>query len=185
MSGARWLSLYWSRERQEIACDGERFAHPLETNTAASHDVAHLLAAAGGLPWRPLGTRDEVSTAEFNAVLLEHLASNVLNAVLLGSGTVEDALERTLEHARWFLEVHYAPFWCSFDEALAALATRVDVETVTRLSPVFFRVRVFELGHDGVREEKITASFSSAFVAPADGALSVAKGALETSLRRL
>ncbi len=179
----RWLSFYWSPERQEIACDGERFAHPIETNTASSHDVAHLLAAAGGLSWRPAGTREEVCHAEFNAVLLEHLGVAVLESELLDRD--RDILKRTLGHARWFVEEHYAPFPVSFDEALERFVCKLDRETVVRLSPVLFRTRVFELKDPNSRERTLQGSFSSLFAPRVAGPLLRAKEALGRELEAL
>jgi len=163
VNGERWLSFYWSTERQEIACDGERFAHPIATGTAVSHDVAHLLAAASGLPWKPRASRAAVSFAELNAVLLEHLGGNVLNATLLGCGSEKGVLSQTLEHARWFVDVHYAVFPVSFDEALESFAGSLDVEVVARLAPVFFRTKLLEVGDAKHRERTFRASFSSGY----------------------
>jgi hypothetical protein len=180
---ARWLSFYWSPERQEIACDGERFAHPVATNTASSHDVAHLLAAAGGLPWKPAGTREEICYAEHAAVLLEHLSVAVLEAELFGRGP--DALDRTLAHSRWFVEEHYAPFPVSFDEALDRFVRELDREAVVRLSPVLFRTRVFELKEQDSRERTLQGSFSSQFNPRVTGPLLRAREALGRELEAL
>ncbi len=179
----RWLSFHWSPDRQEIACDGERFAHPVATNTHASHDVAHLLAAAGGLPWKPSGTREEVCAAEFNAVLVEHLAVSVLEAELLGRGS--DLLEPTLRHLRWFVEEHYAPFPVSFDEALERFLHMLDREAVVRLSPVLFRTRVFELNEHDFRDRTLQGRFTSGFAPRVTGPLLRAKEALEGELLAL
>lgn len=172
MREAQWLTLLWTPGRQEFSVDGERFAHPMETPTSASHDVAHLLAAASGLSWKPSGTRDDVCFAELAAVLLEHLADNVSSAVLLGRGTAEGALSRTLEYARWFIDEHYKPFPVSFDRALAEFVSGLEIETAARLSPVLFRTRIFELEHQDARELVLEAAFSSHFVPEASSALS-------------
>lgn len=162
MTKARWLSFFWSRERQEIACDGERFAHPLPVSTSPSHDVAHLLVAASWLPWKPTGTRDEICASEFNSVLLEHLAVDVLDAIVLGH-SAHGSLPRVLEYARHFAEVHYAPFPVSFEDAVDRFCEGLDAETILRLSPVFFRTRAFELAHQDRTDHVLSASFSSAF----------------------
>ena len=156
-----WLRFLWTPERQEIAVDGEAFAHPEATGTSPSHDVAHLLAAAGGIAWKPRGTRNEICLAELNAVLLEHLGVNTLEAVLLGRGHAGAALDRAIEHARWFATEHYAPFPESFDSALARFREGLDVEVIVRLSPVFFRMRAFELEHADFRERVFSAQFCS------------------------
>jgi len=159
----RWLRFHWTPDRQEIAVDGETFAHPEAVGTAPSHDLAHLLAAASGLPWKPKGTRDDVCRAEFAAVLLEHLGVYVFDAVVLGRGSANSVLDRTLEHARWFAIEHYAPFPESFDSALDRLRVGVDAEVLVRLSPVFFRLRAFELEHGDFRQRTFGARFCSTF----------------------
>lgn len=169
MAYTRWLRFLWTPERQEIAVDGESFAHPEATGTAPSHDVAHLLAAAAGLSWRPRGTRDEVCIAEFHAILLEHLGVASFDAVHLGRGSAGSPLARALKHARWFVDKHYAPFPMSFETALASFCKALDVELVVRLSPVFFKLRAFELEHEDFRGRTFAARFCSTFRPVADG----------------
>lgn len=159
----RWLRFHWTPDRQEIAVDGETFAHPEATGTSPSHDLSHLLAAASGLPWKPKGTRDDVCRAEFAAVLLEHLGVYVFDAVVLGRGSTDTVLDRTLEHARWFVIEHYAPFPESFDSALARIRTAIDPEPLHRLAPIFFRLRAFELAHHDFRRRTFGARFCSTF----------------------
>jgi hypothetical protein len=159
---AKWLRFLWTPERQEIAVDGEVFAHPLATNTSPSHDVAHLLAAASGLPWKPHGTRDAICVAEFGAVLLEHLLGGVLEAVFLGHESLSTVCECALEQGRWFVETHYAPFPVSFEAAFLSFRGGLDAEAVVRLSPIFFRLRALEL-HEDVRMRTLAAQFCSTF----------------------
>ncbi len=125
--------------------------------------MAHLLAAASGLPWKPRGTRDEVCVAEFHAVLLEHLAVAAFDAVHLGRCSGESPLARALEHARWFVERHYAPFPMNFETALACFRTGLEVEPLVRLSPLFFRTRAFELEHGDFQERTFSGRFCSSF----------------------
>jgi hypothetical protein len=158
---ARWLRFLWTPERQEIAVDGEAFAHPEATGTTPSHDVAHLLAAASGLAWKPSGARDDVCRAEYNAVFIENLVH---------LDRAECGLERTIEHARWFVEQHYAPFPVTADAAVDSLVHALDVDMLTILSPVFFRMRAFERSHPDFLRRTYSGSFSSQF-RPSVGAL--------------
>lgn len=172
------LSFEWSPARQEIAVDGERYAHDGPTKTSIAHDVAHLLAAASGLPWLPRGTLREISLAEFNAVLLEHVAGDVLSGAL---GLRPNGLAWTLRHAQWFLEVHYKnPL--PFAEALGAFVAGVDVAVVTRLSPVFFATRLYELGNKTARARPVAGAFSSDFVPEPDRVSRRAQPMLERQL---
>jgi hypothetical protein len=160
---AKWLRFLWTPERQEIAVDGEVFAHPQTTNTSPSHDLCHIVAAASGLSWKPRGPRDAICVAEFNAVLLEHLLGGVLEAVLLGHVSPSAARERALEQGRWFVEDHYAPFPATFETAFDHFRAGLDTETVVRLSPIFFRLRAYELEHDDYRERSFSGRFCSSF----------------------
>lgn len=166
MTRARWLSFFWSRERQEIMVDGEAFAHSTTTPTSPAHDLAHLIAAAAGLPWKPRGTRDQICFAEHAAIFLENLAVNAFDAVHCGGNN--DVLDRTVEHARWFVEQHYAPFPSSAEVALARVRDDADLEVIVGLSPIFFRLRAYELAHSDFRERTFGARFSSAFRSPID-----------------
>ena len=169
------LSFYWSPERQEIAVDGERFAHPVATRTQPSHDLAHLLAAASGLAWKPAGTREQICFAELHSVFLERLLGAALGVVLLEQ---KRDLGRTLDHTRWFVAEHYAPFPVGFEEALERLRRALDGEALLRLSPLFFRARAFELKHQDSRERTFSASFSSMLAPRASGLLHDARAEL-------
>jgi hypothetical protein len=185
MMRARWLLFRWSSDLQEMAVDGETFAHPIATQTSPSHDLAHLLAAASGLPWKPRGTRDDLCFAEFNAVLLEHLGVYIFDAVLLGRGNSQTAHVRALAHARWFALEHYAPFPVDFDSALARFRACLDSSVVVRLSPMFFRLRAFELSHHDFRAHTYSARFCSTFVPDVDAVSSEPQRLLASQLEAL
>jgi hypothetical protein len=89
----------------------------------------------------------------------------VFDSVVLGREG-NNAVERSLEHARWFAEEHYAPFPASFDAALERFCRRLDVEAVVRLSPIFFRTRAYELEHPDFAFRSFGARFSSSFRPP-------------------
>ncbi len=72
-------------------------------------------------------------------------------------------LDRTIEHARWFATVHYAPFPVSFDSAFERFSSRLEAETLVGLSPVFFRLRTFELENADFRQRTFGARFCSTF----------------------
>lgn len=117
-----WLAFHWTPMIQAIGRDASVYTHVGPTDTSPSHDVAHLLLAAGSrLPWLPAGSDRQIRLAEFNAVLLEHLCC----AAMKGEGT-----EKALAHARWFVLEHYKPFPVTFEEALEAWKNGIDVESV-------------------------------------------------------
>lgn len=184
MGRALWLRYRWTPELQEIGVDDVTFAHPRETNTSPSHDVAHLLAAASGLPWAPMGARESVCFSEFNSVFIEHLANHVVEHVHGGAIASRDILPVTLEHVRWFVEVHYAPFPVDFDEALERFRDGVDLEAVVRLAPVYFRTRAVELHRDDHRQRSFGAAFMSTWD-PGPGVYGRDRAELEGQLRRL
>lgn len=133
-----WLAFHWKpNEWQRFGRDADTYIHVGPTDTSPSHDVAHLMLAAGSrLPWLPFGADRQIRLAEFNAVLLEHLCCAAIKG---------ESHEKALKHARWFVLEHYKPFPVTFEEALEAWKNGIDVESVLRLSPVFFNQRRHEL----------------------------------------
>ncbi|HZV01166.1 MAG TPA: hypothetical protein VFF73_30925 [Planctomycetota bacterium] len=129
-----------------------------------------------------MGTRDEICLAEFSAVFLEHLLGAALNVVLFGE--TRD-VSRVLEHARWFTDEHYAPFPISFDEAFRCLRAAAEPAVLVRLSPVFFRLRAFELSRTEFRTQTVCAAFSSLLALPATGLLGDAVSELRETLELL
>ena len=133
------LSMKWTPDRQSICRDELEFNHDGPTTTDPSHAIAHLLvAASGSLPWAPVGDRDAIKLAEYNAVFLEHLLTNTYNSVVSREPDSREAFSRTLTHARWFVEKHFAPFPILPEEAYCELCRHIDGETVIGLSYYFF-----------------------------------------------
>jgi hypothetical protein len=131
--------MYWSPERQIFFHDDQVFIHEGTTNTAPSHDLAHLLLAkAGGVLWLPGGDPEAVRIAEYNAVFLEHLFDRTYNSVAYRATEPWDIVRQTLEYARWFVEQHYAPFPLPAEEAYRQFCWSINREEIARLSPVFF-----------------------------------------------
>ena len=144
----------WSPERQRIALGPDLFEHEGPIPTRPEHDVAHLMLGWHGyMAWRPQGPRDMVCHAEFNAVYLEVLLlAGRAELVASGIGTatleipplslvLERAAGSTLEHMRWFVEQHYAPFPVPFGEALARFWASLKPERLERLLPLFWEAR--------------------------------------------
>jgi hypothetical protein len=147
------LRLCWRRERQTFAFGDTVYAHEGPTKTNPSHDLAHLLVAAnGGLPWLPFG--ESWRLAEYNAVFIETLLNHIRYAVVsqpIGGAVI---LKRTLRHARWFVDKHYAPFPVPAEEAYRLFCWQIYPSVIGRLSPLFFDLRAKELlapaGPEGV-----------------------------------
>lgn len=138
------LAFQWAPDNQEIVVGSDRYFHGEPTNTRPSHDVAHLIAAASGLPWKPAGSREDVCFAEYNAVLVEHLAVEVHRCVVALERDRGRVLPSALEHARWFCTTHYAPFPVPPEEALQRFLAGLDRNIFVRLSPYFFQLKAAE-----------------------------------------
>lgn len=160
------LHLCWRREQQTFAFGRTVYAHQGPAKTNPSHDLAHLLIAAnGGLPWLPHG--ESWRLAEYNAVFIETLLNHIRYAVV--SRPMEEAviLKRTLRHARWFVEKHYAPFPVPAEEAYRLFCWEIDPAVIGRLSPLFFDLRAVELLAPGGPEGGITIRFAASQTPPA------------------
>ena len=153
--------LSWSTNRQSFFVNGERYVHDSPTNTAPTHDLAHILVAAvSGLPWCPVGSDFVVRLAEFNAVFCEHFCNNVFNHVYYGSVKEPDIVEASIAHCNWFVTHHYAPFPIDAAAARAQFVSGVHVKSLSRLSPIFFRQRWRELAQ-GMGADPFRVSFSA------------------------
>jgi len=154
------LRLCWRREQQAFAFGDTVYAHEGPTKTNPSHDLAHLLIAAnGGLPWLPFG--ESWRLAEYNAVFIETLLNHVRYAVVSRSMDGAVILKRTLRHARWFVEKHYAPFPVPSEEAYRRFCWEIDPSVIGRLSPLFFDLRAVELLAPGGPEGGVTIRFAA------------------------
>ena len=128
---------------------------------ASEGDAGRLVPEVDGLDLAAavdvrLPTGDEAKLAEFNAVLLEGLLAAVVRAIR-DEEPVD--LEAELEHARWFVAEHYAPFPVSLDEALRRFRDGLDVEAVVRLLPIFWQVRTRELDDPDHRRARFQITF--------------------------
>jgi len=144
-STATRFSLVWAHASQRFSRGHATFEHVGPVDTAPSHDVCHLLVAAcSDLPWLPVGDREDVCLAEYNAVLLEHLMHGVYVASVLGRPLPEPPLAAALCHVRWFVDEHYRPFPLAEAQARERFRRRVDADAVTRLSPFYFAAKARE-----------------------------------------
>lgn len=148
------MRMSWAPEFQSIALGEEEFSHQGSISTDPSHDLAHLLVGASGeLPWAPVGNTTATRMAEYNAILLEHLLTNIYDCVATASWSENIVLTKTLSHAKWFVEHHYAPFPVSTEQALSEFLRLVDSEAIIRLAPHFFRQKKVERTDPKFREK--------------------------------
>ena len=159
------MRMSWTPEFQSIALGEEEFSHQGSISTDPSHDLAHLLVGTSGkLPWAPVGNTTTTKMAEYNAILLEHLLTNIYDCVATHSWSEKIVLTKTLSHAQWFVEHHYAPFPVSAKQALSEFLRLADSEVLTRLAPHFFRQKRAERTDPKFREKvwNITAEVAGA-----------------------
>jgi hypothetical protein len=162
------LFLCWRRDRQTFGCGDAVFVNEGRTSTNPSHDLAHLLIAAnGGLPWHPVGETRRL--AEYNAVFIEHLLDQIYNFIIWRASDASTVLRKTLHHARWFVEEHYAPFPVPAEEAYRLFCWEVDPSTIGRLSPLFFQLRSLERRTPDVLDECVEIRFDRHDTPPAVG----------------
>jgi hypothetical protein len=132
------MKMSWAPEFQSIALGEEEFSHQGSISTDPSHDLAHLIVGASEkLPWAPVGNTTTTRMAEYNAILLEHLLTNIYDCVATPSWSENIVLTKTLSDAQWFVEHHYAPFPISAEQALSEFVRRADSEAIIRLAPHF------------------------------------------------
>jgi hypothetical protein len=149
------LAMQWSQDRQMFRYDTQVFTNESATETAPSHDLAHILIAANGiLPWCPVGPDSRL--AEYNAVLIEHLLGETYCSIMLQPRTLTAVLNGALRHARWFVDEHYAPFPVSAEQAFSYF---IDALIISRLSPLFFKLREGELKDVSYRQTGVTIQF--------------------------
>lgn len=155
------LESFWSPTRQVIAVDDDRFSYYSPINTEPSHDVAHLIVAASKrLLWKPAGTKADISLAEYNAVFIENLFDKAFNVVYAKSVPRDEVLIQTINHARWFVEKHYAPFPIPPEEAYRRFCFGVRAEITVRLFPHFYKVKFFEKVNPSYRSQTFNIKFA-------------------------
>jgi hypothetical protein len=139
------LTMTWTPERQWIRAEDREFIHDGPICTHPSHDLAHLMIAANGnLLWAPDGDKPAIKIAEYNAVFLEHLLNNTYNCIMQGQDDTQVAFERARQHARRFVENHFAPFPLSAEEAYSQFSYYIDPDRIANLSNYFFEQKKAE-----------------------------------------
>jgi precorrin-2 methylase len=139
------LGMRWAPDQQSIYVGSQSFTHDGAISTAPSHDLTHLLIAANGnLRWVPEGERNSIKLAEYNAIFLEHLFDAAYNAAMSGNVDDDAVFSRSVGHARWFVEKHFAPFPISAEEAYSKFCWHINGEAVVRLAPYFFHQKQAE-----------------------------------------
>ena len=157
------FGMRWEPGRQLFYGAGKVFANGDVTQTVPTHDLAHLLiGACGNLQWCPEGGQEEVRLAEYYAVFLENLFDKVYGHFIAGSFTVERVLHEAIEYARWFVDVHYAPFPIPAEEAYRRFCWNLDAEAVVRLSPLFFALKHVERTFPDYRDQTWELHFNTA-----------------------
>jgi LPS sulfotransferase NodH len=143
----RSSGISWYPERQWIFHSGHSYSHEGVTHTDPTHDLAHLFVAmCSHLLWSPDGDDATRRIAEYNAVFIEHLLSNVYYYVMESSVDATKILTRTLEHVRWFVQEHYAPFPLAPEEAYRQLCSGLNAGRLIRLAPYFFDQKARQVG---------------------------------------
>jgi hypothetical protein len=142
----------WLLDRQIMFHSRRIYVHDGPTDTMPTHDLAHLLVGmSSSLPWCPAGTDAEVRMSEFNAAVLENLLSYAYEHVACRSVTFDAILPKTLQYARWFVEMHYSPFPIPLQEAYRRFCLGIDADAIATLSHYFFTQKALE-HHGGQRE---------------------------------
>lgn len=168
--GENRLGLFWSEARQAMHCDGRYYVHEGATRTQPTHDLAHLMIAAGAeLPWLPGGSGAESRLSEYNAVFIENLLCRLHHCAKSGRSTPEHGLSQTLIHARWFVEEHYKPFPVRAEEAYRRFCWGLDPEAVLRLTPLFYEMRCDEVAEPKSRKQPYVVLFHRQQSMPAHG----------------
>lgn len=148
------FGMRWEPGRQFFYGAGKVFANAGTTNTVPTHDLAHLLiGACGNLEWCPEGGDRDVRLAEYYAVFIENLFDKVYGHLVAGTFEPERVLHETIEYSRWFVDVHYAPFPIPAEEAYRRFCWNIDVDAITRLSPLFFALKRVERTFPDYREQ--------------------------------
>jgi len=161
------FGMRWEPNFQVFYGSGKIFANNGTTNTVPTHDLAHLLiGACGNLPWCPEGGQEEVRLAEYYAVFIENIFDKVYGYIFAGNFNRDKALHEAITYARWFVDVHYAPFPIPAEEAYRRFCKHMDVDAIVRLSPFFFALRHVERTFPAYRDQTWEIHFNTADAPP-------------------
>lgn len=148
------FGMRWEPARQIFYGAGKVFANDGMTETVPTHDLAHLLVGAcGNLPWCPEGSQEDVRLAEYYAVFLENIFDKVYGYVVARCFNAERVLHEAITYARWFVDVHYAPFPLPAEEAYRRFCWNMDMQAIIRLSPLFFALKRAERTFPAYRDQ--------------------------------
>jgi hypothetical protein len=164
-------AMLWAPGAQMISDGSQAFTHNGAINTEPSHDLAHLIVAASGLPWKPAGPQSDICFAEYNAVLMEHLLDRTYRAAISREFELSEVVPGLVPHMTWFVTKHFAPFPATPEVALKKFRTGLSAESATRLSPLFYDMKRAELGDPGHMKATWTARFRSSTSPPGWGGL--------------
>lgn len=163
------FGMRWEPNFQVFYGSGKIFANNGTTNTVPTHDLAHLLVGAcGNLPWCPEGGQEEVRLAEYYAVFIENIFDKVYAYIVNGTFNRDTALYEAITYARWFVDVHYAPFPIPAEEAYRRFCKNMDVAAIVRLSPLFFALKHVERTFAGYRDQIWELHFNTEDAPPAE-----------------
>ena len=163
------FGMRWEPNFQVFYGSGKIFANNGTTNTVPTHDLAHLLiGACGNLEWCPEGGQEEVRLAEYYAVFIENLFDKVHGHTVNGTYKRDTVLHESIEYARWFVDVHYAPFPIPAEEAYRRFCRHMDVAAIVRLSPLFFALKHVERTFPEYRDQIWELHFNTHDAPPAE-----------------
>lgn len=163
------FGMRWEPNFQVFYGSGKIFANNGTTNTVPTHDLAHLLiGACGNLPWCPEGGQEEVRLAEYYAVFIENIFDKVYAHIINGTFNRDTTLYEAITYARWFVDVHYAPFPIPAEEAYRRFCRNMDVAAIVRLSPLFFALKHVERTFPAYRDQIWELHFNTEDAPPAE-----------------
>lgn len=143
------IGMSWSHEGQRFYSGDEAFTHDGPINIDPSHDCAHLLIAANGdMLWNPKKENEKrlIQIAEYNASILERFLYETFDC-FVSQSPGQDLVPKVVKYAKWFVEEHFAPFPMSAREALESFCSKLNKESIIRLSPHFFRMKRSEVSN--------------------------------------
>jgi hypothetical protein len=163
------FGMRWEPNFQVFYGSGKIFANNGTTNTVPTHDLAHLLiGACGNLQWCPEGGQEDVRLAEYYAVFIENLFDKVYGYMVAGAYNRDTVLYESISYARWFVDVHYAPFPIPAEEAYRRFCKHMDIDAIVRLSPLFFALKHVERTFPAYRDQIWELHFNTHDAPPAE-----------------